>query len=163
MTRDGNQDESLRTDQSQQDETSPPDPCEQSNNSPPDPFDPESLRLSDSTSFGVEKVLTTVPCNKPNKHVFVRAHPAEEYRLDTGLFFDRAQNNEPYLVSRAIRDSLAGDVVAVRLVTGVTRHGDVFLWPVRLPGPTVDRTAGMSRCSSQQKWLSTTGSECLPT
>lgn len=100
-----------------------------------DPFDPEALRLTDSTSFGVEKVLTAVPCQKPNKHVFVRAHADEAYRLDTGLFFDQSQQNEAYLVSPAIRDALAGDVQAVRLMTAVTRHGDVFLWPVKLPGP----------------------------
>ncbi len=77
------------------------------NQNGPNPFDPESLRITGTTSFGVEKVLTSVPCDKPNKHVFVRVHPDEAYRLDTGLFFDQSQRNEAYLVSPEMRDAPA--------------------------------------------------------
>ncbi len=101
----------------------------------PDPFDPAALQLTDATSSGVEKVLTNVPCDKPNKHVFSRVHPSEDFRLETALFFDQAERKEAYLVSPALRDSISTELVPVRLMTAITRHGDVFLWPVKLPGP----------------------------
>ncbi len=98
-----------------------------------DPFDPKSLRLTDSTSFGVEKVLTSVPVGKPNRHVFVRCHSEEQYRLDTALFEDK-NTRETYIVGAALRDALSSELVPARLVTSITRHGDLFLWPVKLPG-----------------------------
>ena len=44
------------------------------NNPASDPFDPAALRLSQdfASSIGVKKVLTVVPCRKPNRHEFVR-------------------------------------------------------------------------------------------
>ena len=32
----------------------------------PDPYDPKALRLEDSSSLGVRRVLTAVPCERPN-------------------------------------------------------------------------------------------------
>ena len=54
--------------------------------------------------------------------------------METALFKDEGQGSEHYLVAPALRDALVQDLVPVRLVTAITRHGDVFLWPVRLPG-----------------------------
>lgn len=102
---------------------------------PPDPFDPASLRLSQdfASSIGVKKVLTTVPCRKPNRHEFVRVRPGEDWRLETGVFEDKV-NREVYLVRRDLWPELAGEVYAVCLFLTVNRQGDVFLWPVKLPG-----------------------------
>jgi len=101
----------------------------------PDPFDPASLRLGQdfASSIGVKKVLTTVPCRKPNRHEFVRVRPGEDWRLETGVFEDKV-NRETYLVQRDLWSELTGEVFPVCLFLAVNRQGDVFLWPAKLPG-----------------------------
>ncbi|MFH1265135.1 MAG: hypothetical protein ABIK89_05365, partial [Planctomycetota bacterium] len=101
----------------------------------PDPFDPASLRLGQdfASSIGVKKVLTTVPCREPNRHEFVRVHSGEEWRLETGLFEDKV-HREVYLVRRELWPELAGEVYPACLFLAISRQGDVFLWPVKLPG-----------------------------
>ena len=104
-------------------------------NPAPDPFDPASLRLGQdfASSIGVKRVLTTVPCRKPNRHEFVRVRPGEDWRLETGAFEDKV-NREIYLVRRDLWAELAGEVYPVCLFLAVSRQGDAFLWPVKLPG-----------------------------
>ncbi len=114
-----------------------------------DPFDPDSLRLSDSTSFGVEKIITSIPVGKPNRHVFVRCRPEEEYRLDTALFEDK-NTRETYIVAAGLRDALSSELAPVRLITSITRHGDLFLWPVKLPAGDGRRMPGMNRRRPQR-------------
>ena len=101
----------------------------------PDPFDPSALRLSQDfgDTIGVKKVLTIVPCRKPNRHEFVRVRPGEGWRLETGVFEDKV-NHDVYLVRRELWAELAGEVAPVCLFLAVNRQGDVFLWPAKLPG-----------------------------
>ena len=101
----------------------------------PDPFDPASLRLNQdfASAAAVKKVLTTVPCRKPNRHEFVRVRPGETWRLETGVFEDRV-NRDVYLVQPNLWSELAGEVYPVCLFLTVNRQGDTFLWPVKLPG-----------------------------
>lgn len=103
--------------------------------SAPDPFDPESLRFSQdfASSIGVKKVLTTVPCRKPNKHEFARVRIGDEWRLETGVFEDKL-NQEDYLVERSLWAELAGEIVPVCLFLATNRQCDVFFWRVKLPG-----------------------------
>jgi hypothetical protein len=103
---------------------------------PPDPFDPASLRLSQdfASTVGVKRVLTTVPCRKPNRHEFVRVHPGDEWRLETGVFEDKV-NREVFLVRPELWPELAGEVYPVCIFTSISRQGDTFLWPAKLPGP----------------------------
>ena len=77
--------------------------------------------------------MTTVPCRKPIRHEFVRVRPGEDWRLETGVFEDKV-NREVYLVRRDLWAELAGEVYPVCLFLAVNRQGDVFLWPVKLPG-----------------------------
>ena len=100
-----------------------------------DPFDPAALRLSQDfgSTIGVKKVLTVVPCRKPNRHEFVRVRPGEDWRLETGLFEDKL-NRDAYLVRRELWGELAGDVYPACLFQAVNRQSDVFLWPVKLLG-----------------------------
>jgi hypothetical protein len=115
--------------------TAPANRMAMSDSSAPDPFDPASLRLSQdfASSIGVKKVLTTIPCRKPNRHEFVRVRPGEEWRLETGVFEDKV-NREVYLVQPNLWAELAGEVYPVCLFLAVNRQGDVFLWPAKLPG-----------------------------
>jgi hypothetical protein len=126
---------------------------------PPDPFDPAALRLSQdfASSIGVKRVLTTVPCRKPNRHEFVRVHPGEDWRLETGVFEDKV-NREVYLVQRDLWAELAGEVYPVCLFLAVNRQGDVFLWPVKLPGSdgrsnTWNESALAAARLSEAKWV----------
>src|SRR5262245_31357766 len=67
--------------------TVPPDPGVGIPSPALDPFDPSSLRLTQNfaASIGVQRLLTTVPVRKPSKEWFVRAHPREDYRLQTAV------------------------------------------------------------------------------
>ena len=105
------------------------------NEAAPDPFDPASLRLNQdfASAAAVKRVLTTVPCRKPNRHEFVRVRPGEGWRLETGVFEDKV-NRDVYLVQPNLWSELAGEVYPVCLFLTVNRQGDTFLWPVKLPG-----------------------------
>lgn len=100
----------------------------------PNPFDPASLRLGQDfgATIGVKKVLTTVPCRKPNRQEFVRVRPGADWRLETAALEDKI-NRETYLLDRRLWSELSGEVYPVALFTAVTRQGDVFLWPCKLP------------------------------
>jgi hypothetical protein len=101
----------------------------------PDSFDPANLRLApDFEAVSIKRALTTIPVRKPGKQEFLRVHPEEEYRLETGLI-ELKEDREHYLVHPAMRAELVEDMVSVRLYLAVSRGGAVFFWPVRLPGP----------------------------
>ena len=110
---------------------------DRSNDGPsPDPFDPESLRLGQdfASAVGVKKVLTAVPCRKPNRHEFVRVRCGSDWRLETAAFEDK-ENRETYLVERGLWQELGGEIYPVCLFLATNRQVDAFLWPVKLPGP----------------------------
>ena len=98
----------------------------------PDPFDPESLRLTDTNDFGVEKILTVVPVRKPGKQEWVRVHPAPDYRMTTAVLTDEQDRDQTYMVSPDIRESLVGEFIPVNLITAINRHGALFLWQLKI-------------------------------
>ena len=105
------------------------------NGDAPDPFAPEQLRLSQdfSAAAGVQKIITTVPCRKPNRHEFIRVRPGEDWQLETAIFEDKL-SKEMYLVDRTLWDELSNEIYPVSLLCVMTRQRDIFLWPVRIPG-----------------------------
>lgn len=109
------------------DETQAPDPA-------PDPFNPESLRLNQDfgSSVGVKRVVTTVKCRKPNRQEFFRVRPGEDWRLETAAFEDKVFK-ETYLVDRSMWSEMGDEIVPICLFTAITRQGDTFLWPCKLP------------------------------
>ena len=104
----------------------------------PDPFDPASLRISQdfSAGLGVKKMVLTVPVRKPSREWFVRVHPDESYRLQTGLL-ELKEERELYLVAPDLWPDLATEATFSprALFTAMSRQGTLFLWPIRLPGP----------------------------
>ena len=104
----------------------------------PDPFNPDSLRLSGdfAAAAGVKKVLLTIPVRKPDKSWFVRTHPDEGYRLQTGVI-ELKEERETYLVAKPLWPELAAEPMFSprALFTAMNRQGVLFLWPCRLPGP----------------------------
>jgi hypothetical protein len=110
----------------------------------PDIFsDVANIRVDPTMSDGpsVTKVLAKVPVQKPDKAWFVRTHPdSVNYSLDA-LVLELKQEGEIYLIAPKLRDSLLEErcVSVMRLRLAVNRQGDIFVWPIRLPG--VDGTS----------------------
>ena len=101
------------------------------------PFDPTRLRLSQdfSATLGVKKAIVTIPVRKPSRGTWVRVHPAEAYRIQTGIL-ELKEEREVYLVAPELWSTLASEATfsARVLFTAITRQGVLFLWPIRLPG-----------------------------
>ncbi|MEA3188517.1 MAG: hypothetical protein QOD99_2347 [Chthoniobacter sp.] len=98
----------------------------------------ETLRLDPKMSEGptVSKALVTIPVRKPSKEWFVRTHPdAANYAIDT-MVLELKEDGEIYLIHPSLRDALFDEstVHNKRLWLAVTRQGDYFVWPTRLPG-----------------------------
>lgn len=102
----------------------------------PDPFDPSSLRLDQSFADGegVKKLLLTVPVRKPKRQDFVRVHPDAAYRATGVGIIELRDEQETYLVSRAVAGDLEREFTLVTLFLAINRQGVLFLWPVKLPG-----------------------------
>jgi hypothetical protein len=104
----------------------------------PDPFDPARLRLSQNFEVmtGVKKLVMTVPVRKPAKEWFVMTHSDEAYRITTAVL-ELKEDREIYLVDPNMWPTLSAEpTFSPRLlITTINRQGNVFLWPIRLPGP----------------------------
>jgi len=83
------------------------------------------------------KILTVVPLKKPGKQQFVRVHPSDEWSLAPVAILELKddKDRESYLVMPCLQEALAEEVSMKALFTAITRNGDVFIWPVKLPGP----------------------------
>ncbi len=99
-----------------------------------DPFDVDSLRVSQdfASIIGVKKLLTTVLVKKPNPQAYVRVHPEEAFRLPTAIL-EVTEVKEIYLVARELWEALGGEIIPIMLYTAITRQGDPFIWPIRMP------------------------------
>jgi hypothetical protein len=103
---------------------------------PDDPYDLKRLRLDQSftETVGVKKLLTTVSVRKPKPQDFIRVHPSEDYR-DQFAIIELKDDREFYLVLPAIAREIPGEYFMATIHTAITRQGNVFLWPIRMPGP----------------------------
>jgi hypothetical protein len=99
-------------------------------------FDLASLRMSQdyAAAVGIVKPLTRVPIRKPSKEWWVRTWPDSEYRLVT-MVLALDEDDEVYLIDQDLWPHLADEpTVSPRLlVPTITRQGDLFIWPIRLP------------------------------
>jgi len=90
-----------------------------------------ALKLDQTFETGaVKKVITVIPVAKPNRQAFVRVHPSEHYRITTTVL---EYEREMYVIAPTLRGELAGDTKVMTLFTAITRTGEFFLWPVKLP------------------------------
>jgi hypothetical protein len=107
----------------------------------PNPFDPARLRLPQDfgATLGVKKALLTIPVRKPSREWFVQVHPDESYRVQTAVL-ELKEDRETYLVDPELWPELAtreSSTFGPRAIfTAINRQGVVFLWPIRLPGPS---------------------------
>lgn len=115
-----------------------------------DPFDPARFRVDSIADIEVEKVLTTVPVRKPKRTEFFRVHPGPDFTHDMSLL-ERAEgmDRETYLVDPAVQHLVLTELRQVRLFTVINKHGETFLWPVKLPSDDHDRLRRMSDSALQ--------------
>ena len=105
---------------------------------PPNPFDPASLHLGSDygKDLGVRKVITTIPCRKPNKSEFFQVRPGANWRLQTAVLeVENGVERQTYLVAKQLWSSLDSEISPALVLTCVNRFGDLFLWRIKLPGP----------------------------
>jgi hypothetical protein len=102
-------------------------------------FNAEDFRLNQAFAeyAGGEKVVTLIPVRKPSKECWFRTHPRPEYWLSTPIIELKEKGGETYLVLKALWNELAAEptFVSKLLVPTITRQNDLFLWPIKLPGP----------------------------
>lgn len=122
-------------------------------------FDISKLRLPQdfAANAGVKKAILTVPVRKPDRQWFVRVHPDPAYQLEA-LVLELKDDREIYFVHPTLGHDLSGEVVHVVLFTAITRQGDPFLWPVRLPakdGRQLEwhRSAAEAAKMAMKKWI----------
>ena len=98
-------------------------------------LDVESLRLSQdfAANIGVKKSILRVPVRKPDRQWFIQVHPDPDYSLQTAVI-EVQEDRETYLVDRSLWSELPGEIIPKVLLTGINRQGNLFLWPIRLPG-----------------------------
>ncbi len=97
-------------------------------------FDLSSLRMTQNfgSMVGVKKVITTIPVHKPHKQEFVRIRPEDDYQFSTAVI-EMKEDRETFLVAPELWNELPGEIVPKIFLTGMTRQGVLFLWPIRLP------------------------------
>lgn len=117
---------------------------------PVDRFDPARYRVDSLADIEVEKVLTTVSVRKPQRTEFFRVHPGPDFTYDMSLL-ERADgmDKKVYLVDPAVQHLVLSELRQVRLFTVINKHGEVFLWPVKLPSDDHDRIRRMADSALQ--------------
>ena len=101
-------------------------------------FDLDSLNLGDfaETPVEAERVITKIPIRKPEKDAFIRCHPDRAYERKM-LTIQMKAENDFYVVVPSLRDALSSEPLCVprALVPYIDYRGELFIWPIRLPGP----------------------------
>ena len=100
-----------------------------------DPFDPARLRLRQDfvATSGAKKLLTHIPIKKPGPQEFFRVCPKPDYRLEPFAIIEMKESRDVYPVDPELAEILGNECKYVTLYLGITRQGDPFLWPVKLP------------------------------
>ena len=97
-------------------------------------FDFNKLRLDQNfqNTAGVKRALVTVLVRKPHRQEFFRVHPDEAYQF-SACVLELKDERETYLVDRSLWEELGDELSPRMLHIAITRQGDVFVYPVRLP------------------------------
>ena len=122
-------------------------------------FDLSSLRMTQDfgSMVGVKKVITTIPVHKPHKQDFVRIRPGDDYQISTAVI-EMKEDRETFLVAPELWNELPGEIVPKIFLTGMTRQGVLFLWPIRLPNAdgrhdNWNRSALEAAELAKKKWI----------
>jgi hypothetical protein len=96
----------------------------------------DDLRLDQNfeSLAGVKKSIVTIPIMKPHPQSFVRVMRGPENRFRAAILEDKIAR-EIYLVQKGILSELSNETVLKVLFPSINRNGDIFVWPIKLPGP----------------------------
>jgi len=110
-----------------------------------DPFGLASLRLSqDFASASESRNSSRHPDQKPRKSGLSGLIPTRTIAPNGRLGAERGSGN--FLVARLSGGNWRrDDILSPVLVTAINRQAVLFLWPIRLPGPTARLTIGADR------------------
>lgn len=97
-------------------------------------FDPRKLRISQrfNDNQDVRRILVSVPARKPHRQEFFRTYPDPDMSVSVALL-ELREDRQTYLISPELAPYLPGEAVVKLLVTTITSHGALFLWPIKLP------------------------------
>lgn len=92
------------------------------------------LRMSQdfSNDLAVKKVIANIPIGKPERHIFFMIKSGDDWRIEVGIL-ELKGDGETYIVHPKAVQYLADLVVVVILYMAITRDGNVFLMPVKMP------------------------------
>jgi hypothetical protein len=90
-----------------------------------------SLRIAQDfeATTDVTKVVTAVALGKPHRHTFFRIHPE---RRECFRILEMKNPTEFYLVDTEAVPELVDEATIRLLVPGITRDGNIFIWPLRI-------------------------------
>jgi len=96
----------------------------------------DDLRLTqDFESLGgSQKILTTVPIRKPDNQWFFRVRGGD-YRAAVFVLEDNDSRKENYIVLPGIAPDIEAEIMRKTLHLAINRRGDLFLLPLKMPGP----------------------------
>jgi hypothetical protein len=80
----------------------------------------------------VKKLPSTPKIRKPRPQEFVRVHPDPKYRA-LMAFIELKEDNEVYVVDPSLLPELQSECYIATLFLAMTRSGEMFLRPVRVP------------------------------
>lgn len=111
----------------------PPEPAPGPTNTGPDPFSLDGLVVTQNYHqvCGARKQVT-IPIGKPNRQVFFRIHPSPAYARPFNVLADK-DSRAIYIVAANMAAELADEMYLATIYTGITRQGNIFLWPARMP------------------------------
>ncbi len=100
---------------------------------PTDTFSIDDIKITQEfrSLTTVKKHLTRIPIRKTNKSAFIRTH--QDHVIDV-MLLELKDSNETYVVSRHLWEALEGELTPKRIFLTIDRQGNLFAWPVKLPG-----------------------------
>ncbi len=109
--------------------------------------------------IATKEVFLSLPVMKPRKGVWFRTHPEPDFERQVYTVEDPSDNSKLYIVHPNVAHSVYPHLLQNRrLVAAMTRQGQPFVWPLRLPnedGQSYDAwdTARAAARIAHEKWL----------
>lgn len=79
------------------------------------------------------EVITQIVIRKPRKVEYVRVKPEKEFSCGPVAIYEDRENRCTYIVSPKIIQFLDGYYQPANLTTAISKSGELFLWPLKLP------------------------------
>jgi hypothetical protein len=89
------------------------------------------LRITPDPEIDVEQVITTIRVERPGRNTFFRVHA--DWVPPSYWVLERKDPTEYYVVDIKAVPELVEEAAIRMLVPGITRDGDLFIWPVKTP------------------------------